>query len=83
MRHACKGLLLLALLIRLLACTRAANLALIRAALAGDTVAVLDLLAAGANVNAKKTMMECRPCRLRQRRATPLPCKPGLKRAQN
>ncbi len=53
MRHACKGLLLLALLIRLLACTRAANLALIRAALAGDTVAVLDLLAAGANVNAK------------------------------
>ena len=52
-RHACKGLLLVALLIPLLACTRAANLALNSAARMGNTDAVQALIDAGANVDAK------------------------------
>ncbi len=53
MRYACKGLLLLVLLIPVLACTRAANLALNSAARMGNTDAVQALIDAGANVNAK------------------------------
>ncbi len=53
MRHACKGLLLLAVLIPLLVYAQDINQDLVVAAARGDTATVQALLDAGADVNAK------------------------------
>ena len=53
MRHACKGLLLLALLIPLLVNAQDINQDLFVAVKKGDTATIQALLEAGADVNAK------------------------------